>query len=328
MISQLPADARPVNLPNRRPCYRHGYRWYRPYYRGTGFVYVPVYPEVGYYYDDLPENYETVTVDDEEYYYADGVYYEDDGDGYAVADEPGLQPGEAEVVSSSDLPDPFETLEAMAGYMGALDDFAITTDSEQDVALESGQTITVHTRRTVTVDRSGQRLAVIVQSDDRDMRGLYDDGLLTILCRDQNMYVELDMPVTLDGMLDTLAEEYGFAPPMSDFLYSDMYSSLTSRTLTGQYVGKVDVGLYECDHLAFTEAGVDWEIWIRTGDKPIPQKFAITYRDQPGAPRYTSELSRFEDAPGPLAFELNIPNDAEKVDMTPMEEDDFPDAPN
>ena len=39
-----------------------------------------------------------------------------------------------------------------------------------------------------------------------------------------------------------------------------------------------------CDHYAFRQAKVDWQIWITTGNKPLPRKVVITNRSGRGAP--------------------------------------------
>jgi hypothetical protein len=41
-----------------------------------------------------------------------------------------------------------------------------------------------------------------------------------------------------------------------------------------KYLGTGIIGGVECDHLAFRDADVDWQIWIATGDRPYPCRSA------------------------------------------------------
>jgi len=230
-----------------------------------------------------------------------------------------VEEGTQEVLSGEDVPDPFETFKTMTDYLEDLDEFAFSTRSESDQVLESGETVQVSSRRTVSLDRDNDKLAVTVETDGEKMHALYDGNTFTFFSRSQNLYVQLDMPDSVDDALSTLATDYGFAPPLADMLYSEIYDSMISRTLTGQYVGLHQVNMEDCHHLAFTETGIDWEIWINAGDEPIPEKFSITYKNQPGSPRFTATLVRWEDTPAPLAFELNTPSDAQKVEIEEAE---------
>jgi hypothetical protein len=40
-----------------------------------------------------------------------------------------------------------------------------------------------------------------------------------------------------------------------------------------------------CDHYAFRQGNVDWQIWITTGDKPLPRKLVITNRSDEARPQ-------------------------------------------
>jgi hypothetical protein len=63
---------------------------------------------------------------------------------------------------------------------------------------------------------------------------------------------------------------------------------MTEHVKTGYYVGEGAVMGERCDHLAFVQDRVDWQIWIRKGDSPTPKKIVITYKSLVAAPRYTA----------------------------------------
>jgi hypothetical protein len=73
----------------------------------------------------------------------------------------------------------------------------------------------------------------------------------------------------------------------------------------------------KCDHLAFRQAGVDWQIWIEQGDKPVPRKVVITYKELPARPQYTSYLSDWNLSADVKdeQFVARIPEGAKKVEF-------------
>jgi len=115
--------------------------------------------------------------------------------------------------------------------------------------------------------------------------------------RQQNVYSQVSMPNTIDGMLETLSMVYGIAPPLDDLLYSSPYDGLVGQVETGQYLGRHNVLEADCDHLAFMQASADWEIWIETGSQPLPRKLVIRYKTLPGVPTFTATVTSWNLAP-------------------------------
>ena len=45
-----------------------------------------------------------------------------------------------------------------------------------------------------------------------------------------------------------------------------------------------------CDHLAFRNLDTDWQIWVESGERPLPRKYVITSKTVAAAPQYTLRL--------------------------------------
>ena len=75
-----------------------------------------------------------------------------------------------------------------------------------------------------------------------------------------------------------------------------------------------------CDHIAFRNAEVDWQIWIQQGDKPVPRKFVITSKRMPGSPQFVSVMSNWQTAPvfTDATFSFVPPKGAQKIDFLPV----------
>jgi hypothetical protein len=287
--------------------------------------YWPVYPPVGYYYEELPADYATIEVDGTTYYEADGTYYtegEQDGqDGYVVAEAPAEEdlPTPEVLAGDPDAPDPFEVLKEMCDYVTNQQQFTVGLDYTAEDVMESGQKITKTGTRTVYVRRP-DRVAALLKGDHDDRHVVFDGKAVTMVDKVNNAFATIDVSGTIEDMIDTLANDYGFCPPLADLIYSDSYGGLVGQTKTGQYVGLHNVGKFSCHHLAFTQETVDWEIWIQSENRPVPRKLVIVYKSHPGSPRHTVTITRWEPSVAGVAFDLTAPTGAERIDIVPLQQ--------
>lgn len=74
-----------------------------------------------------------------------------------------------------------------------------------------------------------------------------------------------------------------------------------------------------CDHYAFRQGNIDWQLWITTGAKPLPRKIVITNRSDEARPQSVSVI-RWDLKPGftDAAFRFTQPKDASKIEILPV----------
>ncbi len=193
---------------------------------------------------------------------------------------------------------------------------SVNAEIWQDLDLSSGQR--VQAGRTVELQvRRPDRFRAEVRSTRRN-RGLFYDGqTLSLFDRAQNYYGSVPAPASLDEALDTATERFGIAFPLEDLVVSDPYHSALDKVLSGTDLGPVTVLGTRCEHLAFSQATIDWQIWIELGPKPLPRKVLITYKNEPGSPQYTAILSHwdFTTALPDTVFHLEVPTTARKIEV-------------
>ena len=85
--------------------------------------------------------------------------------------------------------------------------------------------------------------------------------------------------------------------PACDLIYKNAFERLTEDLTEAFVVGKAIVGNVSCDHVAFRNPEVDWQIWIQEGDKPLPRKFVVTSKKMIQSPQFVVVLSKWESAP-------------------------------
>lgn len=175
-------------------------------------------------------------------------------------------------------------LRTMSTNMAAVQTFAFTADERRERAGD-GKTGAISTTRRVVVRRP-DRLAFTGKGEAGEIAGWYDGAQITLVSHGHKVWARGPMPATLDESLDFLANEYRVQMPTADLLYSSPYDALMTKDTTGGWVDTQTVGDRTCDHLAYQQAIVDWEIWLDSNGQ-LPCQLKITYKNQPGRPSTT-----------------------------------------
>ncbi len=193
-------------------------------------------------------------------------------------------------------PDADQVLHAMTSYLGGLPAFSVNADVDVEYIDMAGQKL--------QLDSSGSLLLVRPGSYYAQRRGpfgsfeLFIDGKnATLSNKERGIYFQIAVPGTVDAAIDALRVETGLDLSGADLLYADAYAGLLTDVTSGVDLGSAWVNGVECEHLAFRAAKVDWQIWVRTGDQPLPMKYVITTKWMTGAPQYTVKFDEWNTRP-------------------------------
>lgn len=209
-----------------------------------------------------------------------------------------------------------EILKKMSTYLGSLKQFTVQGEEIFDEVMDNGQKLQFSHQRKIAISRPGKVSSEFV--GDMANRQVYFDGnTLTMFDKDKNVYGTLKFKGSVDGLIDMLHTKLGFTVPLSDLLGADPYKILTKEATSGTYLGIHNSGGVKCHHLAFTQKLVDWQIWIETGDKPLPRKLVITQKQLRGEPQFTAILSKWDTAPKltDASFAFTPPKGARQIDF-------------
>jgi hypothetical protein len=212
-----------------------------------------------------------------------------------------------------------ELLKRMGDYLGQAQFFSVSAEVWQDVQLSSGQR--VQAGRTVDLQvRRPNRLRAEVRSTRRNRELVYDGSAITIFNRVQNLYGTAHASGSLDEAMDVAIERFGIAMPLEDFIRSDPHKDLLQKATSGVDIGPVTVMGVPCEHLAFTQDNIDWQVWIENGARPVPRKFIITYKDEADSPQYTAIFSNwdFTTKLPDFVFKFEPPVGAAKIKVKEM----------
>lgn len=174
-------------------------------------------------------------------------------------------------------------------YLRAQKHFAVKADSVTDEVLLSGQKLQFTS--TVEYQVSGaDKLRASVRSD-RKQRDYYFDGkTLTQVAPRAGYYASVPLPGTIGEAMTAVAERYEVEIPLADlFLWGTPKGGLDDVT-SALLVGAARIGGIDADHFALRQPGVDWQVWVERGTRPLPLKVVITTTDVPAQPQYAATL--------------------------------------
>jgi len=189
-----------------------------------------------------------------------------------------------------------DALNNMSGYLRSLDRLSVHADIYVDEVLENGQKI----QQTRSIDATANppsllRLKTSNQYTSREF--FYDGENFTIYtAQPSGFYATFKAPDTIGKLIKKAADKHNIEIPLSDlFLWgseNDNSADIEEAILIG--VARVD-GV-SCNHFAFRQQDIDWQICIQRGDIPLPLKLIITTKLEEAQPQYIA-LFKWDTAP-------------------------------
>jgi hypothetical protein len=214
-----------------------------------------------------------------------------------------------------------EILRSMSTFLAGTKSFSVSADISNEFITLDAQKLQLNGHATLVVERPS-RFYATRRGKFADAELIFDGKQLTVYGKTVNGYVQKDLAGTIDQAVFALETGSGLSLPGADLLLSDPYAALSSGITGSGYYGKAYVGGVQCHHLAFRMAKVDWQIWVKDGDEPLPMKYVITTKWMAGAPQYGVELNNWNLKPVIPAdrFGFAAPPGAKKLQALAVDE--------
>jgi hypothetical protein len=190
----------------------------------------------------------------------------------------------ADTESRTISPEAKAVLDNMTAFMSTLNTFSVDGQSTRDEVVDFGFKLQHNEHVTLTA-QFPNKLKSEISGGVRDRTFVYDGAKLVMYSPDDAAYSRVDAPDTINKLLDRLLGA-GIEMPMIDVLFEASKDDLTEGVTGGVLVGVSNVDGTDCDHLAFRQPMIDWQLWVARGDKPLPRKVVITTRYDVGEPQY------------------------------------------
>jgi len=222
------------------------------------------------------------------------------------------QTADAKDASAID-PDAVDAVKKMSAYLHTLKSYQIIDNVTQDDVLEDGL-IVQHNSKVDYLLARPNRLRIEVTSDERHRLYLYDGKNFTVWARLVNYYATVPAPPTIGELLEKVTEKYDIELPLYDLYNWGTKDDDINKIKTAIDIGPSSVEGVTCEHYAFHQEGVDWQLWIQLGEFPLPRKLVITTLTDDARPQHSDTLTwnlapSFNDG----AFAFSPPPDAKRV---------------
>jgi len=210
-------------------------------------------------------------------------------------------------------PAAIKALDGMSAYLRTLKTYYVEAATATDDVLADGQT-DQSTGKTVIVVQMPNKLFAETSSDRQSRSYVYDGKTFTLYARRAGYYATVPAPATLRELADVLSEKYDIEVPLADLFLWGAPGWGTGDITAAVDLGPAEVGGTTCQHYAFRQEGVDWQIWIQKGDFPLPRKLVITSTDDEARPRHIAVYTwNLAPSVNDAAFTFTPPKGANKI---------------
>jgi hypothetical protein len=178
----------------------------------------------------------------------------------------------------------------MSAFLRTNTSFEATSHLQRDDVDDYGQIVTFDGQTVYKVKAPGA-FTVEVTEGPKTRKYVYDGKSLTIFDPKTNYYAHFDAPSTIRATLDLAEQKYGVVVPLDDLFHWDQGEDYAKKLTSAHWVGKTQVDGQDVDQYVLSQPGVNWQIWITSGDKPLPVRVMIIASQDPARPRFEANLT-------------------------------------
>ncbi|EKZ99656.1 DUF2092 domain-containing protein [Cupriavidus metallidurans] len=199
-------------------------------------------------------------------------------------------PPESKPDANAVNPDAIQALKDMGGYLQTLKQFSVKIDLDGERVLEDGQKLQHSASARVDADRP-DKMRVQMRSA-RAQRDLYYDGhKVALYYPESNYYSTVDSSDNLSNLVVKLRERFGIEVPVDDLFLWGTPNAPTNGITSAMVAGQDLIDGQLCDQYAFRQGMIDWQIWIASGNQPLPRKIVVTNRSDEARPQSVTWLT-------------------------------------
>ncbi|MGB8427961.1 MAG: DUF2092 domain-containing protein, partial [Desulfobacterales bacterium] len=139
---------------------------------------------------------------------------------------------------------------AMSDYMAAQKVISFAYDATLEIVTTDLQKLALASSGRATLNRP-DKIRATRTGGFADAELLFDAKTLTLLGKNENLYAQVDIPGTIDHLIDELRLKHNMPLPAADLLMANVYEQLMPEVVDVKDLGSGVIGGVECDHLAF-----------------------------------------------------------------------------
>lgn len=237
--------------------------------------------------------------------------------GVAVAEKQAA-PAEAAMNDAEERMIALEALNNMGSYLRSLESFKVQAVTSTDEVLENGQKIQFDKSVEIQAKKpAGLRADVTSPYGERSF--YYDGKTFTLHTPENKFYATIPVSGTNGEFIEKLQNKTGASLPLADLFYWGAGDTAGDEIESAMIVGYGKVNGVQCEHYAFRQKEVDWQICIQQGETPLPLKLVITSKLEEEQPQHVSVLKwDTAAAPDDKAFTYAPQEGDTKISFNPV----------
>lgn len=214
-----------------------------------------------------------------------------------------------------------QRLKAMSDYLSQQKAIVLDYDATLELVTADEQKIGLASSGNIALSRP-DKIRATRANGFTNVELVFDGKTLSVLGKNANVFLQKEIPGTIDNLIDELRDKYQIPLPAADLLSSDPEKPLMDGVTNIKDLGSGFIGGKECDHFAFRAPEVDWQIWIAQGEQPYPCRYTITSKTVAAAPQYTIDVRSWQTGPeaGSDSFAFTAPAGATQLPIEKVTE--------
>jgi hypothetical protein len=217
-------------------------------------------------------------------------------------------------------PAAIQALKDMGAYLQTLKRFHVSNSLTGERVLEDGQKLQHEATAEMDVVRPN-RIRVTMTSARSERQLTYDGKAVTLYTPAQSYYSTVPFSGTLGELVERLENRYAVELPLSDLFAWGTSAAPVDKMESAMNAGQDYIGKDLCDHYAFRQSTLDWQVWITANGNPLPRKLVITNRSDEARPQSVSLLTwNLKPAFGDATFTFTPPKGATAVEIVPRKD--------
>lgn len=187
-------------------------------------------------------------------------------------------------------PEALAALTRMGQYLRSLETFELEATTSIDEVTDAGQKLQFDGATTYRVRRPNA-MFVETRTDRKHRQFIYDGATFTVFAPRQGFYAQVPTNGTNAELITHARERYDIELPLVDLFFWGTDQADMSAITSASHIGFARINGVDTDQYAFRQEGLDWQVWIERGDRPLPRKIVITTLDGEANPQYTATLN-------------------------------------
>jgi hypothetical protein len=210
-------------------------------------------------------------------------------------------------------------LDRMSAMIGDLGSCSVTIKSNYDI-ISRDLGLVKHSDEEQLFLHGPNKLLLRSEGDKGSRDFFFNGKTLSYYSMDKNQYGQIEAPVSLMEMIDTVNKLYGIDFPIADFFYPSFVDDILAESKELVYLGLTKVNGKECFHIAGMAKDKTFQFWISDDAFSLPVKVVIVYTGKEMDPQYEAVLSDWQINPNlpDALFEFSAPHKAKRIKLVPV----------